>query len=299
MSKKLKAAPLSVLAFAKGLLETNDVDPGYVILQKLKGSRDLLKRWLVAYFSCGHFGASSMLADYAKPSLYWDRLLTYAKGREPRSLSWRHFRGENALKVIASLREFSTPTGFINFAITGKTDTEKNPPNTVVPFDVIKDRVERIHGYGKRISFKAADMLERLGMVNVKFPEQDVMMYDSPAEAAQLVYKTYAPSQGQYYSLETMTDRANWAVNYIRSADGVGNALAPPRFERVVNIQEIETMLCKWKSHLGGRYPVGHDIDEARAELLIYTGESHTARVLYNQVNRLHKELLEWRAANP
>jgi hypothetical protein len=37
---------------------------------------------------------------------------------------------------------------------------------------------------------------------------------------------------------------------------------APPRYDRPVGVQECETILCKWHSHLNGHYPVGKDSRE-------------------------------------
>ena len=42
---------------------------------------------------------------------------------------------------------------------------------------------------------------------------------------------------------------------------------APPRYERAVNVQEVETILCKWKSHQHGHYPVGKDLHEVDKHL--------------------------------
>ena len=39
-------------------------------------------------------------------------------------------------------------------------------------------------------------------------------------------------------------------------------AKAPPTRDRLVNVQEIETIFCKFKSHLKGHYPVGKDTHE-------------------------------------
>jgi hypothetical protein len=58
-----------------------------------------------------------------------------------------------------------------------------------------------------------------------------------------------------------------WAYNQLRQH--LGKYKAPPRFERAINIQEIETILCKWKSHMNGHYKVGkdtHEIHEALKE---------------------------------
>ena len=39
-------------------------------------------------------------------------------------------------------------------------------------------------------------------------------------------------------------------------------AKAPPSEDRGIELQEIETILCKWKSHMNGHYPLWNDIDE-------------------------------------
>ena len=36
---------------------------------------------------------------------------------------------------------------------------------------------------------------------------------------------------------------------------------------RRVNVQEVETIFCKYKSHLKGHYPVGKDSEEIRHAL--------------------------------
>jgi len=42
---------------------------------------------------------------------------------------------------------------------------------------------------------------------------------------------------------------------------------APPWFDRPLNIQEAETILCKYKSHTHGHYPVGKDVAAVKKAL--------------------------------
>jgi hypothetical protein len=44
--------------------------------------------------------------------------------------------------------------------------------------------------------------------------------------------------------------------------------LAPPRYERPINVQEVETILCKYKAYMNGHYRVGEDIRACREGLL-------------------------------
>ena len=54
--------------------------------------------------------------------------------------------------------------------------------------------------------------------------------------------------------------------------------LAPPQEDRPVGLQEVETILCKWKSHMNGHYPVGLDNEEIREGVLPWVAHSNAAR---------------------
>lgn len=41
----------------------------------------------------------------------------------------------------------------------------------------------------------------------------------------------------------------------------------PGRVKRMVLVQEVETVLCKWKAHRNGHYPPGKDTRELRQAL--------------------------------
>jgi hypothetical protein len=57
-----------------------------------------------------------------------------------------------------------------------------------------------------------------------------------------------------------------WAVGRLRKK--LGHIPAPPRYERGLDVQEYETILCKWSSHMKGHYPLGNDIHEIKKGLL-------------------------------
>ena len=44
-----------------------------------------------------------------------------------------------------------------------------------------------------------------------------------------------------------------------------------------MNVQEVETILCKWKSHMGGHYPLGNDLHEIREGMTPWTENCFTA----------------------
>lgn len=121
----------------------------------------------------------------------------------------------------------------------------------------IMNTVQRWVGFGPWISFKVADMIDRLGLAKIKFG-MDEILYDSPLEGAKLIYRQKYPGT---------TPPANVGLWAIDSILGKLGHLAPPRYERQINAQEAETILCKFKSYVGGRYHVGEDIESCRKGL--------------------------------
>ena len=72
-------------------------------------------------------------------------------------------------------------------------------------------------------------------------------------------------------------EACGWAYDELIKA--LGTYQAPPQMDRPINIQEVETILCKWKSHLNGHYPTGNDIAEVRHGLVKY-GRCRTSQHL-------------------
>jgi hypothetical protein len=62
-------------------------------------------------------------------------------------------------------------------------------------------------------------------------------------------------------------DQHLWAVHKLLNHPYISPRRAPPGFERDINIQEIETILCKWKSYMKGHYQIGEDIEACRVAL--------------------------------
>ncbi len=236
----------TIEAFGAQLLATGDLDPLYIALVNANLDRDQLRRWLLAYWCCYHAGASSWLSEQDE---YWDCLFVMAEnihptplgGRWPRGHERRHFRGEKAMRAVDSYRDrFNTPEALVEWV-------EQSGPR----FSLVRDRVMTLPQMGTWIAWKIADMLERVLRIPVDFRGASLDIYREPAAAAELVDPTKSLSQ--------VVDRL---VGHF------SGSLAPPSFDRVVGIAEIETVLCKWKSHLNGHYPLNNDIHEIRGGLV-------------------------------
>jgi hypothetical protein len=137
--------------------------------------------------------------------------------------------------------------------------------------------------FGPWIGFKAADMIERIGIAEVSFTLEDVLRVESPREAAvrwwEMTYNTKPESP--LLALKECARQLMYTEDGLVAQAGCSMRLtAPPRNERLCGLQEVETVLCKWGSHLNGHYPVGNDWEEVYTSLCAWATYSETARRL-------------------
>lgn len=272
---------LEIEDFGKILLSSNDLDPVYVALYRLLGdelmTHDQLNRWLLSYILCYHVGASCWLSE-KQGEKYWDNLIIAAinkeespiGGRWPRSHERRHWRGQFAIDAVVRLQDrYGTPEGFIQY-ITGGEQVKPEP----ISFKEISARVQEHHGFGSWASFKLADLIDRLGLAPVDFTYDDVVIYKDPVIAAEMVYRQ---KNGLNSNAKVKPQGIREVFDYL--IEHFKNYAAPPLYDRVVGVQEVETILCKTKSMWNGRYPLYNDIREIHEGLNSWIKVSETAQL--------------------
>lgn len=283
---------LSIFDFGKILLKSEDLDPVYTALYTMdlrnQISDNQLHRWLVAYWCFYHCGAASWISEGTGKE-FGERLTIAALnlesdpapvgGRWPRGHERRHFRGKNAELALSHLfdrfgSDGQMATKLIRYL--GETSLSSTIYSARVPFKTVSDRAQTLVGFGPWISWKIADMMERVVNVPVDFNGSDIFMFKDPAEAALLYYQKENPGKElpatKSERTALMQDVAAFLLGYFRGLP------APPRSDRFVNIQEVETILCKWKSHVKGFYPINNDIHEINQGLEAWAPVSETAR---------------------
>lgn len=254
-------ARLSVEEFGRQLIESGDLDPIYIALSKLDLDSTTLNRWLLAYWCCYDAGVSCYLANRPTVGEFWEGLKRVAENRDqcPIGGRWRrgserrHWRGVNAIKSYSNLivRYSDRPEDMAAYcAGVGPTT-----------FAEVTKRAQEHVAFGPWIGFKIADMAERVMGVPVSFEEDEVFMFDSPREAALMLWDQTTTMT----TIHTEHTKITTVVQLLR--DRFIDLRAPPTGDRSIGVQEIETVLCKWKSHLNGHYPLFNDIREIREGL--------------------------------
>ena len=292
---------LTVERFGRVALRTGDLDPIYVGLDKLnllENDKNQLGRWLMAYWCFYHAGFASYASEQKN---FWDIMMVAAEnespapcgGRWPRGSERRHFRGQQGIRATSDLMERYPSNDTCGVDMLAYLVGEAGPIVGVA--DVIK-RVKTHRGFGDWISFKVADMLDTNCGIPVLFDNATIFMFDTPVKGAVMACQHWAKDPGDpirsaiyggvippyekiYVDLQSNT-LVPWACDYAvaRLIKEFADIPAPPHGRRAVAVQEVETVLCKWKSHLGGHYPIGKDTLEIHHGLAEWAGVSPTAK---------------------
>lgn len=238
---------MNIYKFGEALLETQDLDPVYVGVAKADLATRQLSRWLMAYWMFYHVGAASWLSEQ-EGEKYWEWVALAAEnntspprgGRWPRAAERRHFRGVACMNAVAKLRQFD-PVYLVGRLSDLRTQAE------------LMEAVQTWPLFGPWIAFKAADMMERVYGSRVSFEDNIGLVYKEPRAALDILTESTSEERAQ----------AKW----LELRDYFGGHRAPPGHDRHCGPQEVETILCKWKSHIRGHYRVGKDIHEVRLAL--------------------------------
>lgn len=248
---------MDIHEFGDALIRTRDLDPVYCGLYEAALPRDQLCRLLLSYWCFYHLGAAAWMSEHYGAD-FWHAMDVAARnedasplgGRWPRAAERRHFRGQ---KCVEAVRWFSQqePEIWVEqmvFDLYGAGLTDR----------IIMDRVQCWPMFGPWIAFKCADMAERCLGVPVQFDPDLGLMYAEPRKALDIL----AEEQGGPDCVSVGPE--GW---YSHLLEYFGRHRAPPAMDRACGPQEAETVLCKWKSHMNGYYPVGKDIHEQRVAL--------------------------------
>lgn len=244
------------LTFGEQLIMTGDLDPIYI---HLKNTVDIgafgqnghpMKRWLLAYSMFYHAGVAEASYNY-RGSEFWDFMKSgipaESAGGFPRSEERRHFRGYTAQEAIRQMSEYE-PEAIVNSWYVDPT------------FAGVVKNVQRLKFYGPWIAFKLADMGERVLGLPIDFTNCELGIYREPRMGAALI--KYGDSNHSLLTAE-LYEVCRWIID---SLNAIGMK-APPGYDRPINVQEAETILCKFKSYKKGHYYVGKD-NEAVAKAL-------------------------------
>lgn len=265
---------LTPVEFGRALVQTGDLDPVYMMLRSAELPYAQRQRWSLAYWLFYHAGVATHIASLPTTQ-FWDGVQQGLDDKWPRGTERRHFRGKQSQTAVNRLQvQYATAEDAVAY-ITG------TPGGDPQPFMAVKGRALSWWGFGEWISFKMADMTDAVLGAPVDFSDTEPHFFDAPRKGAWLVLEHYA---GQPDDAASGSERLSDTEAVVRAVTEclepeLATLRAPHAPERPLALQEYETILCKYKSHLNGHYPVGHDTKEI-LKALDWAGDTKLAHQL-------------------
>lgn len=226
------------ITFGKQLLESYDLDPLYVILAGTSWSERMMKRFLLAYWI---FYSAGVACKVAESKSFYRTMFEMDANHAPRGHERRHLRGQAFIDCVNGLKSFGTPEQVVDAMTVGN------------DFQTIAKAVQTFRGFGPWMSFKIADMTERVLQKPVDFSNAEIGVYKDPVKGAALIM---FGDQNHPITLDELHDVFSSLQHDFR------HYKAPPYQDRLINIQELETIACKYKSHVNKHYPLWTDTQE-------------------------------------
>jgi len=269
---------LEIDEFGHHLITNGDLDPVYLALINITEDKNWVKRFLLAYWCSYHVGVSCYLADQSEAFSYWNELMLWAEndealcpvpGRWPRGQERRHARGKLAVEMVTRLKGvYGSPEQAVDKIACLNMEG-------VLPCAAVMKRVKDHYMFGDWIAFKVADMAYNVLGAEIDFDQAGVFMFKDPREGAKRFWraKMGLPENAEPKDEAVMIDGV---VNHL--VEVFKDLKAPPLYDRPIGILEVETVLCKWKSHLNGHYPLFNDTLEIHAGLEPWHGVSGSAK---------------------
>lgn len=226
---------LTIFEFGDAKLRANDLDPLYTALYRTKLPHAVLCAYTIAEVMFDHAGLAARIAESKD---FW-QACTAAAQQPLRGAPRRYFRGPLALQAIEVLRHrYLTPVKAVE-ALWG-------------PFAYVNKYIcANWPQFGPCAAFKLADMVERVCLQPIDFSACTAAEVCNSRQVQQGFDKACQVLGIAPAALLPTMQRYKWAT------------LASPRYDRPLNAQEFETLLCYYShnparsKHLPGMDIVG------------------------------------------
>tara|TARA_R110000803_G_scaffold53808_7_gene110346 strand:- start:1234 stop:2013 length:780 start_codon:yes stop_codon:yes gene_type:complete len=127
-------------------------------------------------------------------------------------------------------------------------------------------QLQKFQGIGPWAAWKILDLLNCCLGFQFDFSNVDFRLaYAYPIKGMLLVA---GEDESKYKKVNDSLYKTSMSAVFSQLSEaGVNNEQAPPQYVRAINMQEIETCLCKYHSYFHGHYKAGEDIARLHARI--------------------------------
>lgn len=247
-----------LLVFGKHLMKSRDIDPLYPMLEHVIEERNMDEdeAYWFTFLYVAWYNISVGLHAWHLCSEASDRILPHIYNAPlawPTGIERRASRGGRVIGHIESFLEASRETGtaawFLQELDMEATTLEEKHAN----WKIVNARLQTLRMNGRWAAYKHCEVLRRVHGVPIIAPDMGNQFSSGPREGLAMIY---GEIEGQGPKVIEQLDRQGVHLQRLLSKRGLET-----------DIEELETILCNWKSLRKGKYVVGHDIDENQEQI--------------------------------
>lgn len=241
--------------FAKHLIASEDIDPLYPVLKELQKDMPLKQQLWHSFLYVAWYNLPSATVAFNHCPEPSKRLLKVLNPKWPTGIERRNNRGGKVAQHIASYLETVRPfKAQYNWYTMGLKVAPDSVETREENWRVLNDRLQTLHGNGRWAAYKHCEVLRKVNGLPVQAPDMGQQNSSGPREGLAMLFGEI-PGQTK---------------EVIDELNAQGDLLVRMLQKRGLEVgqEEVETVLCNWKSLMKGKYYVGHDIDELQEQIV-------------------------------
>lgn len=254
--------------FGRHLMESEDIDPLYPVLRHLQQDMDEEQALWHSFLYVAWYNLPSATAAFARYPTPRAGVVDLANEGWPTGVERRNHRGVS-FALARHLQSYlaATKRGQARWYREGVgthqvTDTQallaglpKDRFSNQWNWHIVNERLQMLYGNGRWAAYKHCEVLRRVNGMPLEAPDMGHQFSSGPRQGLATLY---GDLEGQTSAVIAELDRRGLDLQKRLVRRGL-----------VVDIEELETILCNWKSLLKGKYYVGHDIDELQEQIMV------------------------------
>lgn len=250
-----------IVAFGRQLLRSKDIDPLYPILAFLEEGMDEEDAlWFTTVYVAWYHLPSAVTAHGTLLSLAKGHLSLEQAKQLPTGVERRNNRGGRVIDHLKDFRrnarEYGSKNGGSIRSFLTDSDSLASGKRTLALHDnwhIVNEQLQRVHGNGRWAAYKHCEILRRVHDWPILAPDMGNQFSSGPREGLATLF---GDLEGQGPEVIAELDKRGVDLQCMFAERGLD-----------VDIEELETILCNWKSLRKGKYYVGHDIDELQEQI--------------------------------
>jgi hypothetical protein len=243
-----------LVEFMRHMHDSGDLDPLYPMLAWLEREMpEEQQLWLSFLYVAWYNIASGWAAFnmYPHPHEFLPRDL------DPKWPTGTERRANRGGKVAEHIQDFLlkiASTGIVGWHHLGLKGEDR-----IEDWYVTNEKIKMLYMNGRWAGYKHCEVLQKVNDFDITAPDMGHANSSGPREGLGMLYDTSGMNGND--------------AEIIAELDAMGEDLtarlndALPGYN--LEVEDVETILCNWKSLMKGKYYVGHDIDENQEQILV------------------------------